>query len=112
MGAIGYFSRIQQANVLTKKDEDKYLVSLCRWPTRNRRGDMIELSSFWKNILVILEKRLYLRKNQIVEFGLHSCRGFISRLRTILPFGISSLVQLRQFLTRILEISLMESLWL
>mmetsp|Transcript_23974 Transcript_23974/g.27436 ORF Transcript_23974/g.27436 Transcript_23974/m.27436 type:complete len:975 (+) Transcript_23974:160-3084(+) len=55
--AIGYFSRIQQANVLTKKDEDKYLVSLCRWPTRNRRGDMIELSSFWKNILVILENK-------------------------------------------------------
>jgi hypothetical protein len=55
--ALDYYSRIQQANVLSRHDEDKYLISLCRWPKRNRRGDIIDLSSFWKKVRVILENK-------------------------------------------------------
>ena len=46
-----------QANLLTQRDEDEYLISLCRWPQRSRRGDILDLSSFWTDILYILEQK-------------------------------------------------------
>jgi len=55
--AIKLFSRIKEANVLTQNEEDEYLISLCRWPQRSRRGDVLDLSSFWMDILCILEQK-------------------------------------------------------
>ena len=46
-----------QAKLLTLRDEDEYLTCLCRWPQRSRRGDVIDLSSFWNQIRDILEER-------------------------------------------------------
>jgi len=55
--AIDFFSRIQKAGILTQTSEDAYLESLCQWPKRSRRGDVLDLSSFWTEIMCILEKR-------------------------------------------------------
>ncbi len=42
---------------MTLRDEDEYLISLCRWPQRSRRGDVLDLSSFWTEIRSILEQK-------------------------------------------------------
>eukprot|EP00536_Pseudo-nitzschia_multiseries_P001959 jgi/Psemu1/235202/estExt_Genewise1.C_260079 len=55
--AIDFFNRIQEARILNQYDEDLYLKSLCQWPKRSRRGDVLDLSAFWTKLLFILEQR-------------------------------------------------------
>jgi len=54
---------------LTQKDEVDYLTSLCRWPQRSRRGDLLDLSSFWTSILHILEQKTTSSRIPDVDVG-------------------------------------------
>jgi hypothetical protein len=55
--AIAFFHRVHQARILSLEAEDKLLLSLCGWPNRTRRGDYVDLASFLRNILSIVESR-------------------------------------------------------
>ena len=44
-----------KTNVLSNEDIDRYISSLCQVRKRNRRGADIDVSSYWKNIFLILK---------------------------------------------------------
>mmetsp|Transcript_21909 Transcript_21909/g.52129 ORF Transcript_21909/g.52129 Transcript_21909/m.52129 type:complete len:944 (-) Transcript_21909:389-3220(-) len=76
--ALNFFNRIKKANLLSSDDEDKYLIALCRWPKRSRKGDILDLSIFWIDILNLFEENMLSSKIPDIRVwitfleGLHS----------------------------------------
>lgn len=56
--SLAFFARVQHAHILSKEDEEKLLLSLCRWPNRTRRSHYIDLASFLLNILSTVEQKV------------------------------------------------------
>lgn len=57
-------------------------MSLCRWPKRSRRGDVLDLSSFWKEILCVLEERTLSTKKPEIRVWIPLLEGLYNSAKS------------------------------
>ncbi|CAJ1914048.1 unnamed protein product [Cylindrotheca closterium] len=55
--ALRLLNQVHEKHSLSSEEEGKLFVSLCNWPVRSRRGDLVDTTPLMLNILDILERR-------------------------------------------------------